>query len=177
MKVAVLGAKWSPCAEPIDQTVVPATGLPSPSVQVKAVPPHSWTSIPRWRLYQACSAGAFLALKKMPPMPVTRFIKPLSVRPQPAERRAGDHGVDDAVERVRHRESRALAPPDPVLPVRNDVAAEGDGTTHAEHFEVRRARSVRAAREVRGEHGDEERIDEPLAEQLPHVDVAARRDR
>src|SRR2546426_2401806 len=25
----------------------------------------------------------------------------------------------DAVERVRHRESRALAPPDPVLPVRN----------------------------------------------------------
>src|SRR2546430_4122027 len=52
MKVAVLGANWSPCAEPIDQTVVPATGLPSSSVQVKAVPPHSWTSIPRCRLYQ-----------------------------------------------------------------------------------------------------------------------------
>src|SRR5258706_10880931 len=76
MKVAVLGAKWSPCAEPMDQMVVPATGLPSPSVQVKAVPPHSWTSIPRCRLYQACSAGASLALKKMPPMPVTRFIEP-----------------------------------------------------------------------------------------------------
>src|SRR5436309_3214867 len=76
MKVAVLGAKWSPCAEPMDQVVVPATGLPSPSVQVKAVPPHSWTSIPRCRLYQACSAGASLALKKMPPMPVTRFIEP-----------------------------------------------------------------------------------------------------
>src|SRR5207249_3706826 len=76
MKVAVLGANWSPCAEPIDQTVVPAIGLPSPSVQVKAVPPHSWTSIPRCRLYQACSAGASLALKKMPPMPVTRFIEP-----------------------------------------------------------------------------------------------------
>src|SRR4051812_9336378 len=30
--------------------------------------------MPRWRLYQACKAGAFLALKKMPPMPVTRFI-------------------------------------------------------------------------------------------------------
>src|SRR6266480_5206593 len=75
MKVAVLGANWSPCAEPIDQMVVPATGLPSPSVQVKAVPPHSWTSIPRCRLYQACSAGASLALKKMPPMPVTRFIE------------------------------------------------------------------------------------------------------
>src|ERR1700686_3372921 len=76
MKVAVLGAKWSPCAESIDQTVVPAIGLPSPSVQVKALPPHSWTSIPRCRLYQACSPGASLALKKMPPMPVTRFIEP-----------------------------------------------------------------------------------------------------
>src|SRR6266550_3333474 len=76
MKVAVLGANWSPCAEPMDQTVVPATGLPSLSVQVKAVPPHFWTSIPRCRLYQACSAGASLALKKMPPMPVTRFIEP-----------------------------------------------------------------------------------------------------
>src|SRR5437899_13096941 len=76
MKVAVLGANWSPCAELMDQTVVPATGLPSPSVQVKAVPPHSWTSIPRCRLYQAHSAGASLALKKMPPMPVTRFKEP-----------------------------------------------------------------------------------------------------
>src|SRR5437773_2971105 len=75
MKVAVLGANWSPCAELIDQTVVPAAVLPSPSVQVKAVPPHSWTSIPRCRLYQACSAGASCALKKMPPMPVTRFIE------------------------------------------------------------------------------------------------------
>src|SRR6266700_797846 len=76
MKVAVLGAKWSLCAEAIDQMVVPAAGLPSPSVQVKAVPPHSWTSIPRCRLYQACSAEASLALKKMPPMPVTRFMEP-----------------------------------------------------------------------------------------------------
>src|SRR6266481_1376423 len=76
MNVAVLDAKWSPCAEPMDQMVVPATGLPPPSVQVKAVPPHSWTSIPRCRLYQACSALASLALKKMPPMPVTRFTEP-----------------------------------------------------------------------------------------------------
>src|SRR5437867_13000737 len=76
MKVAVLGANWSPCAEPIDQTVVPATGLPSPSVQVKAVPPHCWTSIPRCCLYQACSGGASLALKKMRPVAVTRFREP-----------------------------------------------------------------------------------------------------
>src|SRR5437773_5292204 len=76
MKVAVLGANWSLCAEAIFQTVVPANGLPSPSVQLKAAPPHSWTSMPRCRLYQACSAGASLALKKMPPTPVTRFIEP-----------------------------------------------------------------------------------------------------
>src|SRR3954449_9950555 len=76
MNVAVLGANWSLFAEPIDQMVVPPTGLPSPSVQVNAVPPHFWTSIPRCRLYQACSAGASLALKNMPPMPVTRFIEP-----------------------------------------------------------------------------------------------------
>src|SRR3954463_5678958 len=76
MKVAVLGANWSLCSAAIDQMVVPANGLPSPSVQVKAAPPHSWTSIPRCCLYQACSAGASLALKKMPPIPVTRFIDP-----------------------------------------------------------------------------------------------------
>src|ERR1043166_3547605 len=74
MNVAVPGANWSLCAEAMDQAVVPATGLPSPPVQVKAVPPHSSTSIPRCRLYQACSAGASLALKKMPPMPLTRFM-------------------------------------------------------------------------------------------------------
>src|SRR5688572_26627382 len=77
MKEAVLGANWSLCAEAIDQTVVPPTGFPSPSAQVNAVPPHAWTSIPKCRLYQACSDGASLALKKMPPMPVTRFIGPL----------------------------------------------------------------------------------------------------
>src|SRR6476659_2789174 len=75
MNAAVLGAKWSPCAEPMDQMVVPATGLPSASVQVKAVPPHSWTSMPRCRLYHAWSAEASFALKKMPPLPVTRFIE------------------------------------------------------------------------------------------------------
>src|SRR5450432_4498755 len=65
----------------MDQMVVPATGLPSPSVHVKAAPPHSWTSIPRCRLYQACSAFGSLALKKMPPMPVTRFMEPPVSRP------------------------------------------------------------------------------------------------
>src|SRR4051794_14108430 len=76
MKDAVPGANWLLCAEPMDQMVVPAIGLPSPSVHGKAVPPQAWTSIPRCCLYQACNAGASLALKKMPPMPVTRFMDP-----------------------------------------------------------------------------------------------------
>ena len=41
---------------------------------LKAAPPQTWTSIPKCPLYQACSDGASLALKKMPPMPVTRFM-------------------------------------------------------------------------------------------------------
>src|SRR2546426_11636010 len=80
MNAALLGAKLSPSSGPIDQIVVPAAGLPSASVQVKAAPPQSCTSIPRWVLYQACSAGASLALKKMPPIPVTRFMGPPVLR-------------------------------------------------------------------------------------------------
>src|SRR5512134_587585 len=76
MKDAELGAKWSLSAGSISQAVVPATGLPSASVQSKAAPPQAWTSIPRCRLYQACSDGASLALKKMPPMPVARLMVP-----------------------------------------------------------------------------------------------------
>src|SRR5438477_6521976 len=75
MNGAVLGANCLLSALAISQAVVPATGLPSPSVQSKDAPPHRWTSIPRCCLYQACSAGASFALKKMPPMPVTRFIE------------------------------------------------------------------------------------------------------
>src|SRR2546422_138181 len=74
MKEAVLGAKESPSAGPMDQIVVPPTGLSSASVQPKAAPPQSCTSMPRCRLYQACIAFGSLALKKMPPIPVTRFM-------------------------------------------------------------------------------------------------------
>jgi hypothetical protein len=59
----------------VSQAVVPATGLPSASVQSKEAPPQDWTSISKCRLYQACSDGASLALKKIPPMPVTRFMR------------------------------------------------------------------------------------------------------
>ena len=57
-----------------DHAVVPATGFPLSSVQSNAAPPQTWTSIPRCCLYQARSDGASLALKKIPPMPVTRFM-------------------------------------------------------------------------------------------------------
>src|SRR2546425_12185013 len=78
MKGAELGANCLLSCGAMSQAVVPETGLPSASVQSKAAPPQAWTSIPRCRLYQACSDGASLALKKMPPMPVTRFIEPPS---------------------------------------------------------------------------------------------------
>src|ERR1700716_2925620 len=74
MKEAVLGAKESPSAGPLDQIFLPPPGLPSALVQPKAAPPQSCTSIPRCRLYQACIAFGSLALKKMPPIPVTRFM-------------------------------------------------------------------------------------------------------
>src|SRR5262245_48703464 len=60
--------------------VVPFVGLPESSVHVKAAPPHSCTSMPRCLRYQLRRAAGSLALKKMPPMPVTRFMWfPLSV--------------------------------------------------------------------------------------------------
>src|SRR5437867_8560587 len=81
MKVDLLGAKCSPSAVPMDHTVVPFVGLPDASAHVNAVPPHSWTSIPRCCLYQARSATGSFALKKTPPIPVTLFISASEVQP------------------------------------------------------------------------------------------------
>src|ERR1700754_799850 len=58
----------------MDQMVVPAVGLPDASVQVKAAPPQSCTSMPRCFLYQSRIPAGSRAWKKMPPMPVTLFI-------------------------------------------------------------------------------------------------------
>src|SRR6266567_1408714 len=69
MKGAELGANCLLSCGLISQAVVPATGLPSGSLQSNAVPPQAWTSIPKCCLYQACSDGASLALKKMLPIP------------------------------------------------------------------------------------------------------------
>src|SRR5438128_9789465 len=40
----------------------------------EATAPHAWTSAPRCFLYQAPRALGSLDLKKMPPIPVTRFM-------------------------------------------------------------------------------------------------------
>src|SRR5579863_1587609 len=72
MNGALLGAKFAPA--PTDQAVVPPVGLPDSSTQSNAAPPHAWTSMPRWALYQAPRAAGSAALKKIPPMPVTRFM-------------------------------------------------------------------------------------------------------
>ena len=54
--------------------VVPAPSGLSAFFQRNAAPPQACTSIPRCALYQAPSAFGSFALKKIPPMPVTRFI-------------------------------------------------------------------------------------------------------
>src|SRR5215469_10996766 len=79
MKVALLGAKCLPSAGSINHAVVPFVGLPDPSTQSNAAPPHAWTSIPRCCLYQARSATGSFALKKIPPIPVTLFILSLRI--------------------------------------------------------------------------------------------------
>src|SRR5688572_8752479 len=43
------------------------------SFQRNVVPPQSSTSMPRWWRYQAARASGSLALRKTPPIPVTRF--------------------------------------------------------------------------------------------------------
>src|SRR5258708_267185 len=132
MKVDLLGAKCLPSAGPIDQAVVPLVGLPSASVQSKAAPPQSWTSIPRCFLYHSHSAFGSLALMKMPPMPVTLRIRtsevgsasPLLLRPfrhqlpqgrHRDRRRLVRHGpaLRDLIERVAERRHRLEQPPGP----------------------------------------------------------------
>src|ERR1044071_6387451 len=74
MNGAVLGANFFESTENRLQAVVPApVGLSGP-FHSKAAPPHGWTSMPKWVLYHAPSAFGSLALKKIPPIPVTRFI-------------------------------------------------------------------------------------------------------
>src|SRR3954454_11859161 len=67
-----LGANDWLSAGTMDQIVDPLGVVPIPSAQLKAAPPQACTSIPRWRLYQAWRVSGSFALKKMPPIPVTR---------------------------------------------------------------------------------------------------------
>src|SRR5580700_6966362 len=74
MNGAELGAKCSGAAAKRLQAVVPSpSGLSGP-FHSNAAPPHSCTSIPRCFLYHAPSAVGSVDLKKIPPIPVTRFM-------------------------------------------------------------------------------------------------------
>src|SRR3954470_23893448 len=96
MKADVLGANCRPSAGPTDQIVLPAAGLPAESVQANAVPPQSWTSIPRCFRYHSPSALGSLALMKMPPMPVTlRIFYKASAPTMVRDRRAGRNRPDN----------------------------------------------------------------------------------
>src|SRR4051812_41629931 len=74
MNGAVLGSKVFESILETFQAVVPPTGLPASSTHSNAAPPQGCTSMPRWVLYQALRPFGSLDLKKIPPIPVTRFI-------------------------------------------------------------------------------------------------------
>src|SRR5437763_3078549 len=167
MNVAVLGANWSLCAELIFQAVVPATGLPSASVQLKAAPPHSWTSIPRCRLYHACSAFGSLALKKMPPMPMTRFTEPPDLSTKlllplryaspvlrPGLRLSKPMRTKERPHQARCVDTVARAPDEPLrqrLATGPGVASSLNGIEH--HRRIVSALRVFQPIDVRGDHG------------------------
>src|SRR6478735_2000014 len=70
MSEEVLGSKYLVVSGKMFQAVVPLGS----SFQSNAAPPQGCTGIPRCSLYQALSALGSFALKKTPPMPVTRVI-------------------------------------------------------------------------------------------------------
>src|SRR5260221_8213949 len=68
MNGARLGSKCFDSPSKTHQAVDP------PPDQGKAVPPQDWTLMPRCSRYHALSFVASRALKKIPPMPATRFM-------------------------------------------------------------------------------------------------------
>src|SRR5262249_47686843 len=83
---------------------------------------------------------------------------------------------EKAVHRVRERESRALPPPDPVLPVGDRIGAERHGPTHANtsrnRAPVPRVRPVRYAANT----AMNQQVHEPQAHDLAKGELAARAD-
>src|SRR6476469_4457431 len=80
MNGAELGAECFVSAGNRLHAVVPTPLGLSGVFQSNAAPPHGCTSMPRCVLYQPPSAFGSLALKKMPPMPVTLFMQSPVVR-------------------------------------------------------------------------------------------------
>src|SRR5258705_2323558 len=70
MNGALLGSKYLVESGKMFHAVVPSGS----SFQSNVAPPQLCTGMPRWSRYQALSALGSRALKKTPPMPVTRLI-------------------------------------------------------------------------------------------------------
>jgi hypothetical protein len=73
MNEALLGANDEP--SPTDQAVVPAMGAPLSSTQRNAAAAPLLDVDAEMRFVPGPKVSGFLALRKIPPMPVTRFIK------------------------------------------------------------------------------------------------------
>src|SRR5579864_6642798 len=101
----------------------------------------------------------------------------LSVRPEPAERSAGEGAVDEPIERRFGGETPGAAVPDGKLAECEGVTDKGGCPDDLENAQVRGARSECATGDVRTEdaHHDEEH--EPLQEIPPHRHHAVRHDR
>src|SRR5690242_7154743 len=130
MNGAVLGAKCFVSAANKLQAVVPTpSGLSGP-FQSNAAPPQAWTSIPRWVLYQAPRALGSFDLKKIPPIPVTRFMAP-PVRDgggsDPGGARANDISTSLAVGYAGPPSIRCLRPRVGCNPDRSPPAAAVSG--------------------------------------------------
>src|SRR6476619_4806940 len=117
MNGAWLGSKYLVVSGKMFQAVVPEGS----SFQSKAAPPQGCTGTPRWVWYQALRALGSRALRKTPPMPVTRVMLfgrpgrgegavPDVLRHFPA--RVGAAPGDEEVAMVVHRAVRSRHRPD-----------------------------------------------------------------
>jgi hypothetical protein len=89
---------------------------------------------------------------------------------------AGEEPVDEAIEGVFEGGAPRSSKPDRLGEMGAGVGEKRRGAREAEDGEVGRARSERAAAEIRGGGADGEAIDEPLHELLSHRWRTARKD-
>src|SRR6476660_5903804 len=89
-------------------------------------------------------------------------------RGEPAEDSSGQEGVDEAVDVGLEGRGPGSAVPDRVRPGADGVADERGGAGETEDGEVGRAGRERPPRDVGGEDLDDDAVEEPVGERLPH---------